>query len=221
MTRTLAALVVRVPVEPDRDLAREWAVRELSGREYSQARPGLFQRAIEWLLDWLSRLAIPGEGVSPWFLVPVVAAIAVLALYAFYRSGGGGRARRRGSEPVLSDPRRTAADHRADADRHADAADYALAVVERFRAVARELEDRAVLAPQPGRTADEIASEAGRWLPGLQRDLDAGARTFDDVRYGEHRATAEMDAALRELDAAVRRARPAAEPVAAGGWRAP
>jgi hypothetical protein len=94
--------------------------------------------------------------------------------------------------------------------------------VERFRTVTRELEERAVLVPQPGRTADEVASDAGAWLPGLAQQLRAGATLFDDVRYGDRPAEPGAAAALRELDNAVRRAKPEAEAVAmAGGPVAP
>jgi len=83
-------------------------------------------------------------------------------------------------------------------------------VVERFRAVARELEERAVLVAQPGRTADELAGEAGQLLPALAGQLAAGSSLFDDVRYGGRTGTPDADRQLRALDEAVRSARPAA-----------
>jgi hypothetical protein len=105
----------------------------------------------------------------------------------------------------------TAADHRRAADAHAAVGEWALALRERLRAVVRELEERGLLDNRAGRTADEVAVEAGRVIPSSADQLRAAARSFDDVWYGGRPATPEMDERLRALDDAVRRARPEAE----------
>ena len=62
----------------------------------------------------------------------------------------------------------------------------------------------------PGRTAGELAAEAGRALPALAAELTAAARVFDDVTYGEVPGTAEAYGILRDrLDDRLR-PRPAA-----------
>jgi hypothetical protein len=73
-----------------------------------------------------------------------------------------------------------------------------------------------VIDPRPGRTADEAAADAGAVLPVVATDLDAGARLFDAVHYGNRSANADDDAALRRLDDAARTTRPtrSAAPVA-------
>ena len=109
--------------------------------------------------------------------------------------------------------------HRAAADRHADRGEWTDAVLERFRAVARQLEERAIITPSTGRTADELAAEAALRLPQLGADLTASARTFDDVCYGHRPGTPEADARLRSLDESVRAARPAALAGAPGAPR--
>ena len=87
-------------------------------------------------------------------------------------------------------------------------------MAERFRAVVREAEERQILNARPGRTADEAAAEAGRQLPDLRGDLLAAARVFDEVLYGDRRATAEADEKMKQLDDAMRRARlKAPEPI--------
>ena len=58
-----------------------------------------------------------------------------------------------------------------------------------MRAIVRSLEERALLDPRPGRTADEAAAEAGRALPAHADRLRAAARDFDDVTYGGRTAT--------------------------------
>jgi hypothetical protein len=214
----LAAATVRasVPVEPDRDTARRWAAGELSGSEYQASRPNLLARLLTWLMDHLRLPEIHGTGSEVVLLVVVLAVVAV-AFYAVQRSGGLRRQAHSAGEDVFDARILAAADHRAAAGAAERGGDWRTAVVERFRAVARELEERAVLVPQPGRTADEVAMDAGVWLPELADRLRRAAELFDDVRYGDQPATETAAAALRELDEAVRRARTAAAPVPPAG----
>src|SRR3954452_6676662 len=92
---------------------------------------------------------------------------------------------------LLDDTRSTAEDHRAAAERHAAAGEWPQAIRERLRAIARDLEERAILDPRPGRTADELATEAGAALPDHADELAAGVRVFDDVWYGGRSGDAE------------------------------
>src|SRR5579875_3700498 len=72
---------------------------------------------------------------------------------------------------------------------------------------------RGILPPKPGRTAGELAAEAGRELPALASSLRVVARIFDDVRYGGREGTPAGYLAVTELDAAVRvTGRPARAP---------
>lgn len=103
---------------------------------------------------------------------------------------------------------RSAADHRTAADAHAAAGRWTEAVQERMRAVVRALEERTLLDPRPGRTADEAAAEAALSLPEHAAGLHAAARTFDDVTYGGRTADADTYARLRTLDLTLERAKP-------------
>jgi hypothetical protein len=85
---------------------------------------------------------------------------------------------------------------------------HAEAIRERLRAIIRDLEERAILEPRVGRTADEVAAEAGAALPDVAADLARAARIFDEVWYGRRPATAEMAADLEHIDGRVQRARP-------------
>jgi hypothetical protein len=200
--RVLLAAAAQVPVQPDAEQGRAWARAELAGPEYDH--PSLLGRAIEWLLDRLENLPLPhgsGTAVTGTLLVATVAAVLAWAL----RRAGGPLARRPAAiETVFEDGTRSAAWHRGAADAAATAGDMRTAVLERFRAIVRELEERGVLAEQPGRTADEAAREAAARLPALGERLTAAARSFDDVRYGDRPATAAMDGTMGELDAALR-----------------
>ena len=213
----LAAVRSDVPVEPSREEARGWALRELAGREYAQARPGLVQRMANWLFERLASVDVAANPVSAVALAVVIVIVTGVIIWAINRAGGLRRTAHRTGGAVFSTSETTAAEHRAAADRHAAGGAWGLAVVERFRAVARELEERAVLTPQLGRTADEVARDAGRWLPMLAGSLARGARLFDDVLYGDRTVGAVADGELRQLDAAVQRARPAAQAAPAEG----
>jgi Domain of unknown function (DUF4129) len=198
-----AGLGSDVPVQPGATQGRAWARAELAGPGYEH--PGLIRRGLEWLLERLADLPLPsgsGSALTGGVLVLVLVAAVVWALR---RAGGPlARGRRTASGDVFGDPVLSAADHRAAADRAWFAGDVRTAVLERFRAVVRELEERAVVAEQPGRTAGEAAADAGARLPALAGALTDGARTFDAVRYGGREATPAMDGALRDLDARLR-----------------
>jgi hypothetical protein len=83
----------------------------------------------------------------------------------------------------------------------------------RLRAVVVTLEARGDIDPRPGRTAAEVASEAGGVRPELRDQLWRGALTFGEIWYGRRRATPQDDQVLKELDEAVRR-RPHRSPLA-------
>ena len=99
-----------------------------------------------------------------------------------------------------------AAEHRRRADGYAAEGRFAEAVRERMRAIVRELETRGVLEPRPGRTADEVAREAGAAVRAVAPDLRTAATVFDEVWYGGRTATAQADALLRQADQRVQRA---------------
>jgi hypothetical protein len=199
-----------VPVHPDRGTARDWAVQELSRQEYQDAKPGLGERLLRWFWNLVDGTSL-GFGAPPTLaLVLIVAVIAAVVFYAVRRSGGLRPAARRKAGAVLPQRHTTAAEHRSAAERHAAAREWGPAVVERFRAIARELEERALLRPQPGRTAMEVARDGGAALPDLAGGLLAAARSFDDVSYGHLEVGPEADQALRSLDERLRAARPVA-----------
>ncbi len=206
-----AGLLGAVPVEPSREEARRWAVEELARKEYAAQRPGILQQLLDWVMEWLGKLtgtAATGQNGSLFaILAGVVLVLVVVAVLVAGRTVA--RARQAAEPAVFDSEGGTSRTHRDAADDAAARGDWRTAVVERFRAVVRELEERAVLAPQPGRTADEAAAEASRWLPALASGLGRAARLFDDVRYGDRPADAAGDAVLRDLHDRVRAARPA------------
>jgi hypothetical protein len=221
VTPALRALgpVLEVPVEPDAPTARRWAEIELSDPVY-QDRPNLLETVLRWLGERFADLQVTATDVDPRTAAVVVSlVVAVAVVVALLVAGPVRRARReqRASVDVFGDDTRTAAELRASADALAAAGDWSGAVLDRFRAVLRSLEERVVLEDRPGRTAHEAAQEAGDRLPGCAADLTDAARLFDDVCYGDALAEAADDAALRDLDHRVAAERPVtaltAEPV--------
>ncbi|OLT28242.1 hypothetical protein BJF83_01725 [Nocardiopsis sp. CNR-923] len=196
--------------EVTREEGRRRAVEELSDPLYGERTPSLLDRIREWVFDLLAGLIEAGSGVvGGWAVLgPLLAVLAVLLVWlvVYLRPSSG---RRRGAA-VHAEAPLSVADHRAAAERHEAAEEYAAAVTERLRAISVALEERAVLTPRLGRTATELAQEASVVLPGEAGGLSEGARIFNDVAYGDRPATAESARILRELDLRLESARPVA-----------
>ncbi len=193
-------MLVEPPVAPDAPTARRWAVDELTNPAYHQSE-GLLARLLRWILHQFQ--GVPSLGLPPALAaLLVVGILTVVVLVALWVAGPVRRSHRaaRDRQVLRDDDRRSATQLRTAADAAAAAGDWSLAVAERFRAVVRGLEERAVLDERPGRTALEVATEAGRILPTVARALTGGAGLFDDVVYGERAAGAADDEAMRAVD---------------------
>ncbi|WP_327259178.1 DUF4129 domain-containing protein [Streptomyces sp. NBC_01240] len=211
---TAAQLLIRasgdIPVDTPRVPAREAAKHELSKPMYHENDPNLLQRGLDRLWDWIGDLLNTASGAAPGGPVGlVVLVLVVIGLVAalWWRLGAPHRTVR-STDALFDDSPRTAADHRTAAETHAAAHRWNEAVQERMRAIVRSLEERALLAPRPGRTADEAAAEAGRPLPAHAARLHAAAREFDDVTYGGRTADQQAYLAVRALDLDLQTARP-------------
>lgn len=203
--------------EITRDGARRDAARELSKQVYAGHRPSLLARALQAVLDWLAQALERAQEATPggWVGLIGLATLAVVAVVTV-RMRLGPLARRHAVFDE-ADVGRTlsAADHLARAEAFAARGQWADAVRERMRAVVRELEARGVLDLRPGRTALEVAAEAGAVLPAAATDLREVATTFDEIWYGGRPATAAADADVQAAGSRIRVARPVL-PVAAG-----
>jgi Domain of unknown function (DUF4129) len=147
-----------------REAAREAAQRELSKPAYHQDDPSLLRRALDWLWGKISELFDAASGASPGHTVGLVVVLlfVVLIVVALRLRLGRMAGVTTSASGLFDDRPLTAAEHRAAAERHACLGEWAEAVQERMRALVRDLEERTVLDPRPGRTADEAAAEAGR-----------------------------------------------------------
>lgn len=212
-----AALELRlaaIPLIPDGDDARKLAEKELAKPEYQAAKPTPIDEWARAVVDFLQQLLTPQHGadLGPWAaivigVVLVAALIAVLLIWGRPR-----RSRSRGSGAVLlgSADDRSAAELRSDSDRAARDERWADAIVLRYRAIARSLIERDLIAPAPGATAQTIAREAAAPFPAEHEALHEAAIAFDEVRYlgrvgspALYRAVAQTDERLRTLRPAV------------------
>ncbi|MEZ0113328.1 hypothetical protein ABH920_007358 [Catenulispora sp. EB89] len=203
-----------VPITVGRDEARRAAADELAKPVYAHARPSLTKRALDWLGHQISTLwdkafgSSSGGGSEGWTAVLVLLVLLVVAVVVIRRRYGPMR-RRVTADRALFDEAAPmdAAGYRRTAEEHAAGGRWAEAVRARLRAVIAALEERAVLDPRPGRTADVAAREAGALLPDQAPALLAAARVFDDIWYGQNAAGPEDYQRLVAVDTAVAAAR--------------
>jgi len=199
-----------IPVDTPRVPAREAAKHELSKPMYHENDPNLLQRGLDRLWDWIGDLLATASGAAPGgpigLIVLVLLVIGLVA--ALWWRLGTPRRTVPSADALFDDSPRSAAEHRKAAEAHAAAQRWNEAVQERMRAIVRSLEERALLDPRPGRTADEAAAEAGRPLPAHATRLHAAAREFDDVTYGGRTADQQAYLAVRALDLDLEAAKP-------------
>ncbi|MDO8108586.1 DUF4129 domain-containing protein [Isoptericola sp. b441] len=206
----LAALSTDVPVDPDADQARRWLEAELLDPVYHHS-PSLLERLLAWVQEQIANIGPALARVDPLVAGSVVVGVAVLvAVVALLVAGPVRRSRgtERGSHEVLADETRSAAELRSAADTHAAAGRLDAAVLDRFRALLRSLEERAVLDPRPGRTAHEAAEAGAVRFPERAADLRAAGRLFDDVCYGDSHADGAGYRWIAGLDDEIARTRP-------------
>jgi hypothetical protein len=209
----MAPMMEYAPPPVGRDQAREIAHRELQKQIYHRDEPSFLDRLLRRISDWLDSVLdhAPGNhtgGSGSWTALVVLLLLLVLIAAAVWWRIGNVRRNAAERESLLDDEPTTAGDHRTAAERHAAAGEWPEAIRERLRAIARDLEERVIVEPRPGRTADELAAEAGAALPGHADELAAGVQIFDDVWYGGRTGDADGYRRLTELDERLRSARP-------------
>ena len=210
-------------IDIDRDAAHQAAQIELGKPIYSKGSAA--QQFADWVNELLYRLlqktvSIPGGWFTTTVLLTLLAIAVVVAIQVARRTM---RTKRGGDHLLFEAAQLTAAQHRSTAESYAAEENWAAAIRHRLRAVARQLEETGVLDPSAGRTANELARDAGAALPHLGGELSEAATAFNDVTYGErpgtqaaYRMIADLDDHLRSRSPAVPSA--AGQPAAAESW---
>ena len=210
-------------IDIDRDAAHEAAQRELGKPIYPKA--SLTERLVAWLDDLLYRLADASSSMpGGWLTISVLAILLVIAVVVVIRIARRTMRTNRGREFALfGEHELSAADYRKIAEDYAAEGNWSAAIRHRLRAVARQLEESAVLDPVPGRTATELARDAGRAIPNLATELTRAVEAFNDVTYGERPGTQAAYRMVADLDDHLRArisgsGATAAAPAASDGW---
>ena len=184
----------------DRDAAHDAAQNELSKPIYPRA--SLTDRLWDWFSELIYKLlneasSVPGGWFTLMIIVLLLVAAAVVAIRIARRTIRTNRGR---DTALFGAAELTSAEHRAAAEQAAAQGNWPAAIRHRLRAVARHLEETGVLNPVPGRTATELARDAGAAIPGLSDELRRAAEAFNDVTYGERPGTESGYRLIADLD---------------------
>ncbi|UQX11214.1 DUF4129 domain-containing protein [Candidatus Mycobacterium methanotrophicum] len=187
-------------IDIDRDAAHQAAQRELDKPIYPNG--SLAQRVHEWIHQLLFRLIENGSAVpGGWFTVSVLFTLLIVAMVIAVRVARRTMRAHGGGDHQLLDAGQLSADqHRGVAEQFAAEGNWSAAIRHRLRAVARDLEEAGILDPAPGRTANELACDAGARMPHLVVELSHAANVFNDVAYGERPGTPAAYQMIVELD---------------------
>ena len=175
-----------IPLDPDSEEARRAILDELAKPEYEAARPTWFDRIAGTIWDWFRSLDFSGVPGSPVIGIAIVLAVVIAALIIAFLVFGVPRLQRRSAltgELFGREDARTSAALREAAETLARRGDFASAIAEMFRAIARGLSERTVVSTSPGTTARDFAARATTEFPAFDVDLADAARAFDGVRY--------------------------------------
>jgi hypothetical protein len=203
-------------IDIDHDAAHQAAQAELEKPIYTRASAA--QQLDEWINELIIRLLektshIPGG----WFTSTVLLVLLLVAVAAAVHVARNTMRTNRGGDYELFEAAvLTAAQHRLTAEAYAADGNWSAAIRHRLRAVARQLEESGVLGPALGRTANELARDAGAALPHLEGEMSQAATAFNDVTYGERPGTQEAYRLVAGLDDHLRSRGPATA-LATGG----
>jgi hypothetical protein len=197
------------PVTPNGPTAQGWIVRELAKGEYRASQPTWFDRVATAITNWFNSLGAKSgpslPGLGPVVIVVIVAVVLVIAFFVF----GLPRLNRRSAvtgELFGEDDQRSAAEILRAARAAAAAGNYALAIAEGLRSVARSLGERTLVTMFPGTTAQDFARHASAIFPIYSTQLAEIATSFDAVRYlneaGTEQQWREVERLARDLQTA-------------------
>jgi Domain of unknown function (DUF4129) len=199
----LSTLPLKVPVDPNGPDAQQLLARELAKSEYLKAQPSPFDRLVSGFIDWLNSLLSLQTSGPPSLAFLIVLGIIVAGIVIAVLVFGVPRVNRKSAVAGSlfgENDERSAGQMRTAAEEAAARGDYATAIAEMFRAIARGLAERTVLSIFPGTTAHDFSARAGAVFPRFSAELTIAAASFDTVRYLGKPGTAHEYAAIATLE---------------------
>jgi hypothetical protein len=194
-----------------RDAAQRLAREELSKAVYHRS-PSLTGRITHAIAELLHRLFSTAASATPggwWTVVALTALVVAAAGVIAVRLGPlAPSARKKGRAWDPGPQVMTARELRDASAASAAGGDYSTAILQRVRAIVVSCEERGILTVNAGRTANEVAAQAGARFPGQRADLISAARSFDQIRYGGGAGTRDGYERLCALDAVLGTSRP-------------
>ena len=192
--------VLRAPVDPSPDHARELLRRELLHSEYHHQNPvqALLDR-LQHAVDSALRAASAASPVATLGGVVVFLVLLLAAAWLLSRASGSPRTPVRDAAVLTGDPV-TAADLRARAETALAEDRFAEAVLDGFRALATRQVERGRIDDAPGATAQEVASSLAAAYPDRSDVVRESCLLFDLVRYGDRPATQGQAGTVLALD---------------------
>jgi hypothetical protein len=202
------------PLTPTIAAARDQLHNELSKPQYQAARPTLFDLLWNAIMKWFQSLtSVGGSGLggSPALILVIIGVVVVAALVVGFILFGVPRLNRRSTVSGAlfgEEDLRDAVALRRAAEAAANAGDYATAIEEGFRSIARGLAERGVVSTFPGTTAHGFAALAAVPFPLAATALERAAGLFDGVRYLGSAGTEQDWTVVRDLERDLARSRP-------------
>ena len=179
-------MLANIPVDPDADTARDWAVDELARPEYREGSGLSLDPFWQWLANLFDRIGDVGGSLGiPGAVIVGVLVAALLALVTWLVLGPLRRARRgAASGAVFDDDERSWREMRDSARAAAARQDWDLATMEWFRAAVRFELERGAIMDSAGVTAREAATRIADAGPHARAAVLEDADAFDAARYG-------------------------------------
>lgn len=171
---------------PSADVRRV-ADEVLSRREFRPPARSIQQRILDWVLEQISRAVETLVGGGRGSLIAWAILVAALLATAFLvvRLARGVRRDARLTDGGVLEPRRPAADWRAEAAAHEGRGEWKAALRCRYRALVADLAARGLVDEVPGRTAGEYRREVRRSLPDAAGEFGTATDLFERAWYGD------------------------------------
>ncbi len=200
MSSLLKQQLLQIALDPSPTDARSKLRQELLKPEYDDGN--LLTRIVNWFLRQFD------GGLATASTSPILTTIAAVAIFALLVAGGAwlaARARRTAqtalrSGPLVADVRVTAAEYRHRAQAALAANDFNTAVIEGFRAIARQQIESGRIEDLPQATAREVGALLASNFTEHSPALIGAALLFDSVLYGDHQASRDEASNLIALD---------------------